>query len=467
MTTGPLNSARSGLGPERLAHGQRTGRWVAPVSLPGIYTLRPGAIWKFLKRQPASYWLVLIYLFFEYVRPQSIYAAIDGPPYARAAIILAFVAFLFEQRRIRFGTPEIFLAIFSFVVVASSFTAFLPSFSYEHLSLYFSWVLIYLLIANAVDTEERFLVFTFSFLIYSFKMSQFGTRSWAQNGFAFRDWGVTGAPGWFANSGEFGIQMCVFLPLVVAFVIALKDQWPTWMRWTGWAVASTAVVGMVASSSRGALVGCGAVILWLILKSRRKARALFITFAVAGLVYVIIPPQQKQRFQEAGDDRTSVARTTAWKEGLDIMAEHPLLGIGYDNWAPYHRVTYGYKMLPHNIFIEAGSELGYTGLIAFLGLIVCTLGINHRTRKLALSWPDRGRFIFFMAHGLDGALVGYLASGFFVTVLYYPYFWINFAMTVALNNAAANSLSQGIPSLTPTAGRLGSTRSRGVARAAS
>jgi hypothetical protein len=43
--------------------------------------------------------------------------------------------------------------------------------------------------------------------------------------------------------------------------------------------------------------------------------------------------------------------------------------------------------------------------------------------------------MYFMAHGLDGALVGYVASGFFISVLYYPFFWINFAMTVALHNA--------------------------------
>ena len=41
-----------------------------------------------------------------------------------------------------------------------------------------------------------------------------------------------------------------------------------------------------------------------------------------------------------------------------------------------------------------------------------------------------------MAYGLDGALIGYIGSGFFVTVLYYPFFWINLAMTVSLHTAA-------------------------------
>ena len=66
---------------------------------------------------------------------------------------------------------------------------------------------------------------------------------------------------------------------------------------------------------------------------------------------------------------------------------------------------------------------------------------NYQTRKLSLNHTGKKkeikkRFLYYMAHGLDGALVGYMVSGFFVTVLYYPYFWINMAMTVSLNAVA-------------------------------
>jgi putative inorganic carbon (HCO3(-)) transporter len=412
---------------------------------PGLRSLRPSAIWKFMKSQRPSFWFVLTYLFFEYVRPQQIYTALLGPPYARIAIVLAFVSFLMERRRLRFGMPELLLTIFSLVLLASSVNAFQPSTSYENLSVYFAWVLIYLLIANAVDTEERFLVFMLSFLLYSFKMSQFGTRSWAQDGFVFRDWGTTGAPGFFQNSGEFGIQMCIFLPLIVAFIIALGDRWPRWLRWAAWCAAGTAVTGIVASSSRGAFVGCAAVVLWLLVRSQKKIRTLLATLVVATLVYAITPAEMKSRFQNIGEDKTSVSRTTYWKHGLEIMRDHPILGIGYANWPEYHAINYGVQALPHNIFIQAGAELGYTGLVAFVALIGCTFLINRRTRKLAKRRSDGGRFIFFMAHGLDGAMVGFIASGFFITVLYYPFFWINLAMTVALNNATQRSMTGEFP----------------------
>ena len=86
----------------------------------------------------------------------------------------------------------------------------------------------------------------------------------------------------------------------------------------------------------------------------------------------------------------------------------------------------------HNIFIQCASELGYVGLTVLLLMILFTFVNNYRVRKMVQQSQRNNRFLFFMAHGLDGALVGYMISGFFVTVLYYPYFWINLAMTVSL-----------------------------------
>ena len=403
----------------------------------GVASLRPIVIWRWLRTQPLSVWFVLIYLFFEYVRPQAIYERIAGPPYARIAIILASFSFLFERRKLRFGLIDILLAVFSFILIASCMTAYQPDASYEELSVYLSWMLIYLLIANAIDTEDKFLVFMFTFLLYSFKMSQHATRSWAEDGFAFRDWGTTGAPGWFQNSGEFGIQMCIFLPLIVAFVMALGHLWPRWMRIFGWGVAGTAVTGIVASSSRGALVGLAAVAVWQILKSKHWFRTLLATVAVAAAVYLIMPDEQKLRFQSMGEDKTSVSRTTYWHDGREIINDYPILGIGYANWPEYYSVHYGVRALPHNIFIQAGAELGYSGLFALFALIGASFLVNRGTRLLSMP-PGGSRFIYLMAHGLDGAMVGFIASGFFVTVLYYPFFWINLAMTAALRNAARN-----------------------------
>ncbi len=400
--------------------------------VPAMFRVKIRAIWRFLRSQPASFWLVNFYLFLEYVRPQQIYRAIDVLPWSQTTLILATIAMILEGRMPRLRTVAgPLLMIFALIVAASSFGALNPSASFAKWIDFYSWILIYLLITNTITTEKRFFVFTLAFLLYSFKMSQHGFRTWLGFGFGFSSWGATGAPGWFQNSGEFGIQMCVFLPIVIEFILALRRHWGKWTRWFFYLLPASALASIVATSSRGALLGAAALGVWWVARSKHRVRGLVAIAVLAVLTWMVVPPEQKARFSTAGEDKTSTARIDRWKVGIQLTNEYPVLGIGYANWAD----QYG-GWLPHNIFVQAGSELGYTGLLSFLTLIGATFWINRRTRRLLKRLPTSTPFMYRMAYGLDGALIGYLVSGFFITVLYYPFFWINLAMTVSLHTAA-------------------------------
>jgi len=60
---------------------------------------------------------------------------------------------------------------------------------------------------------------------------------------------------------------------------------------------------------------------------------------------------------------------------------------------------------------------------------------NAKTRNLAKSMENN--LFFYLSLGLDAGLIGFLVAGTFVTVLYYPFFWIQIAMIVALYNVCA------------------------------
>src|SRR5690606_1226678 len=134
-----------------------------------LYRLDPRVIWRFLRRESAAFWCINIYLFFEYVRPQSIYEAIAGPPWAQLSLIATMGALFFERRKAKPGTvADATLLLFSCVLVISCITAFQPAISFGLISEYFAWVLIFLLISNIVVTEQRFLVFMLAFVLYNF-----------------------------------------------------------------------------------------------------------------------------------------------------------------------------------------------------------------------------------------------------------------------------------------------------------
>ena len=151
----------------------------------------------------------------------------------------------------------------------------------------------------------------------------------------------------------------------------------------------------------------------------------------------ILTERDIERFQNIGSvhDTTGMNRIERWSKGITMFKENPVFGVGFENWAEADwRMFNSDGAECHNIFIECISELGFAGLAAFLMLIYYTFKNNSDTR--ALSAGDENRFIFNMAKSLDIALISYLVTGFFVTVLYYPYFWINLGMTVALNTVA-------------------------------
>ncbi len=420
---------------------------MSPAML-NILSLQPRRMWHWFLAQDGAFLAMTAYLFFEYVRPQQIYKSFAIIPFGQITIALSILIFLGKGRwfSVRSGANALLLA-YCAVVLASSFAAYDTSASIDKWQLFFSWVVIYFLIINVVRTEEKLAFYLFTWLIWNFYMSQGATRQFAGRGFSFASWGVKGAPGWFQNSGEFGIEMCIFLPIAWHFYLAARPHLDKWRKAFLIAMPVTAVLGIIGSSSRGSLLGMGSVAAWALLRSKSRFRAGIGVAMLVGAVYLVLPQQQRERFSESGEDSTSTRRLTYWQRGMEMAAARPVLGVGYANWIRYYtdhyvdrtqeiNYSFGFVQLPHNIFVECVAELGYVGLSVFVSLILATFVLNYRSRKLARAGPEPSDFIVQVAYGLDGALVGLLASGFFVTVLYYPFFWINLSFTAALNNVA-------------------------------
>jgi len=75
--------------------------------------------------------------------------------------------------------------------------------------------------------------------------------------------------------------------------------------------------------------------------------------------------------------------------------------------------------------------LGVTGLVLFLAMIAAAFLAMARIRAAMNGHADEDIYRP-LANGMDGAMVGFIVSGFFVTVLFYPYFWVQLAFTVSL-----------------------------------
>lgn len=405
------------------------------ISLEHLYTCRPSYLWSYLRSETLGYWSICIYLMFEYVRPQSIYAWIDIFPWAQTFLLLSFSIALFQKKDVstKVGTTTL-IAIYGVIVLISSAFAVWPSLAFNNLGSFGNWVLAYYAIVRLVNTRRRFFMFFLLYMLCNLKMSQHGFFTWAFRGFSFSGWGVSGAPGWFRNSGEFGIQMTIFVPLSIAFFIALRNFWGIKMRMLFLFFPMSGAGSILASSSRGALLGLAASGVWLMKSNKYFFKSLFILSILALLVFIVLPDEFKDRFESSGEDRTSTIRIDRWEKGIDTALKFPFFGVGHKNWDKYYRKNLDYGQVgtskTHNIFIESLTEHGFIGFFVLLLIIFSMFRSNKRVRAIAEknSWS----FERYIAFGLDFSTIGLLVSASFVTVLYYPYIWIHAAFVAAL-----------------------------------
>jgi len=409
-----------------------------------LYALHIRNIVKEAKREGWPFLFICLYLFLEYVRPQTIYSQIDILPWVFLSLVFAAVSLV--SRGAYRKKPNIInklIVLYAIVVLISSTFSQSPAISFARLRIFFDWFFIYFLIVTIVNNKKRFYLFLLLFLFCSFKMSQHGFLTWAMRGFAFQGWGVTGAPGWFRNSGEVGIQMCIFVPLAVAFIFAVYRYLSKVWRVFFLLMPFTGVGTLIASSSRGALVGFAiGALRSLLITPKIFFKSIIILALLTSLVVQLIPDESMQRFENSGSDRTSLHRLERWKHGLDAMNKFPLFGVGFESWTDFYPRNYNLddkgSRLVHNIFVQCGSELGYTGLILFVLMIFSCFTTTRKVREVCQGHEDK--FLSIMSYGFDAALLGFLGSGFFVTVLYYPFFWIHCAMTVSLYSAATSKI---------------------------
>lgn len=414
------------------------------IEMHDLHAMRLSAIIKSYFAEHASFWFLSIYYFFEYVRPQTLYRAIDILPWSSIFMALAIV-FAFTDKSVNWvsnSCNKLFYA-FIFVIIISSLLSYHPKISWDYKNVMLGWLIVYILTITIVNTERRLFLFIIVYLLFSLKMAQHGAFAWAGRGFSFASWGLVGAPGWFKNSGEYAIQMLIYGSLAMSLFVALQIRWGIAKKMVLLCLAVMGYMAVMGASSRGAQLALAAIAIWIILKHKNGLKGIIMLALITLALLNFLPEEQMQRFRDMGEDPSSLQRLEYWKIGIELALEHPFLGIGYMNWMPYVTSLYPggvgpYQtvQVPHSIYVEAAAELGLIGFILFLLMMGYAFYLNAKSRKL--SHELNNRFIFYLTYGLDAGLLGYAVAGAFVTVLYYPFFWIQIAMIVATNNIIKN-----------------------------
>lgn len=178
------------------------------------------------------------------------------------------------------------------------------------------------------------------------------------------------------------------------------------------------------------LVTVGILGLLLIAFSPSQSRDL----AIDGLASILTGESDAERHTETIAFRLELA-----KSALDIILEHPILGVGFNQWQLFSPITTrvfdpqagqfretGYSV--HNRLLLITVDSGFIALLGYLGFVTVTLINGYRTRSSANIYL-RGYLHVFIA-----AVVGMQ-----IALLFAPYVvweWASIGILIGITNTA-------------------------------
>jgi probable O-glycosylation ligase (exosortase A-associated) len=226
-------------------------------------------------------------------------------------------------------------------------------------------------------------------------------------------------------------------------------------------VIVTFVLSVVATYSRGGLLGTVAVFVFAfafyLLRSRNWgfgiAVILLVTTLGTGAVILFAPDSFKDRMAgmaEYEKDESALGRLDAWGAGLRMMKDRPLLGVGAGcfsdaygrKYKPFDAVANNWREA-HSLYVQTFAELGALGGFFLFGLCALMAWHQRQIHSYGLPDPHIQKEVHYLADALTTGLIGFLVSGAFLSVAYYPHVYILSAMTIVLMRIAKETSEAG------------------------
>jgi len=212
------------------------------------------------------------------------------------------------------------------------------------------------------------------------------------------------------------------------------------LRKMAWVGVLVCVAGVVNTLSRSGLIAFGFMMLaGIVFGGRWRRWAILLTvLGVVGTVgyFVAIAPSSAR--QRVTMSNTS-GRSTIWAIAWRMVQTHPLVGVGSGNFSA-DAINYVQKSGPltradlivdnpkiaHNIYLEMLADMGIVGLVAFLSIIGSALAAAWRAAQAFERSGDLA--LELMSRCVILALIGFMASDFFISGQFEKQLWLVVAL---------------------------------------
>jgi len=394
------------------------------------------------EKQPFIFYVLLCLVFINYIKIQYFFSPLGALhlPMLLGLVLIAHTANqCLTHRNNIFPLDKISkLQIGFFIAMClSTLFAYRQFTSYTTLMDQLKIFLLFFFIINLVDSKAKLIKFVWTWIL-SILVAALVGFSYFLNGQNIDNLEVGGS---LSGGDDFAAALNFVLPF--AFFIFFMEK--GWKKVFALFIFCFFSVLVILVGSRGGFLGLAAVFFIILIKSPSKLFAG--SLAAIGLLTLLTlaPPQFFSEFKSITDTQESTAnhRLTMWKDGLDIFADNPVFGIGLMNfpsyyghfYMPFRRSVFGQARwkVAHSDPVTVLCELGSLGTIIYLLIIYNVLKVNFLFQKQSKTSSGDGDPTFgYLANGIFTGFMGYLVCSVFLTLIYYPHFYIFAALTSVL-----------------------------------
>jgi putative inorganic carbon (HCO3(-)) transporter len=240
-----------------------------------------------------------------------------------------------------------------------------------------------------------------------------GLSQWAQGQNLITAEGVWRARGFYGSPNNLALYLGRVLPLGVAIVLWARRGW---RRWTYGLAALLMAAALFLTYSRGAwLLGVPISLLFLAAMRGRRALAVAVgLLLVVAVILVLVVGAGRLTSLLDTTEGTTFFRLQLWQSSWAMIRDHPLLGVGLDNFLYHYRTYYVLPDAweefdlshPHNLVFDFWLRLGLPGLIVLVWLLAAFFRRSWRAYRALPEGSER-----LLVLGLMGGMVDFLAHG--------------------------------------------------------
>jgi O-antigen ligase len=395
-----------------------------------------------------KHWLAFagVYLFtlMLYARPNDLFPALGAFPLVKIVSISVLLIYIGSKitagERLSVWTLEMTMLM----VIAALGLLLMPIAASPQQSIdmltdtYLKTVIIFIMMVNLIDTRQRIFSMWKLVVVCGAALGVGAIRSYVNGEFAMKGLRIEGlVGGMFENPNDLATALDLLLPFAVALTLIGKGL----ARLFYLVCAAVLAIGVLFTLSRGGFLGLIAssgVLLWKLGRWRRLKTTLGVAL-ICGILLAVMPGGYGARIVtifNTEQDQTGSAqqRRELLERAASVAISRPIVGVGMGNFHIYSIK----EKAAHNAYLEIAAELGVTGLIAYLILIIAPLRSLHRIERQTRGMRSQSeREMYWLSVSLQAAFVAYMVCSFFASIQYLWYLYYTAAYAVALRQIHA------------------------------